>query len=86
MPKKLKTPARGLSDARLREVAHLINCSIHELVFALQHMEQTTVVPGADNSSDLEAADDCLLTVTGNIGRIQDILNKAIVRAEKEAA
>lgn len=53
-----------LSDAEFEALKSTINQTIHELVFACQHLDQ----------DDLEDAQQCLMTAQGNLERVGEKL------------
>lgn len=55
----------------------LINASIHELVFAAQHLDQTDPDPRINCTDCVEAAQDCLTTVGLNVEAIQAAIVEA---------
>ena len=59
---------------QLEEIESLINSSIHELVFALQHLDQSLEGGGANRQEETAAAVDCLLAVGLNVDRIQEMI------------
>ena len=75
MKTEVKRPA-GLTEAQMNQVWHLVNSSIHELVYAHQHLEQT--MPSCDPTDEITDARKCLAQVWLNVQGVMEIMDTAI--------
>ncbi len=69
-----KPAVNALSDEAFTEIERLLNCAIHELVFASHHAEE----------DQPDEAADCLVTARMNIDRVLESIS-AIAAAQQRA-
>ncbi|GEM_PF-2215341 len=70
-----------MSKRRYDDVERITNCTIHEMVFALQHLDQA--LDSGNPVDDVEDSLNCLTTAGCNIDTIQQMIVAAKLAAEK---